>query len=309
MITFFTTGKPFRRHDGVIQRNALKSWTLLHPDVEIILFGDEEGAAEVCAELGLHHEPHVERNGKLPYVRSMFARAQEIAKHEYLCYANCDIILFKDFLKAFETVREWRKIFLGVGRRWDVDVTEAVDFHSASWDQDLRMLTRSRGLQQDYFWIDFFLFKKGLYEAMPPLIVGYCYWDNWMIWKALSLTAPVIDFSAATMAVHQNHEYNAQSGRIKGAATDALSIRNLEAAGGKRHVRSIKAATHRLSRTGHVRQNLRRYLPFLPVWMQRVRRFLTYDVRLPCWHFALRVTRPLRGALKLRSNRIEKPQP
>jgi hypothetical protein len=34
MLTFFTTAKPFRGHSGVIQRNALKSWTLLHPDVE-----------------------------------------------------------------------------------------------------------------------------------------------------------------------------------------------------------------------------------------------------------------------------------
>ena len=28
----------------------------------MILFGDDEGAAEVCAELGLRHEPHVERH-------------------------------------------------------------------------------------------------------------------------------------------------------------------------------------------------------------------------------------------------------
>jgi hypothetical protein len=31
MLTFFTTAKPFRGHHGIIQRNALKSWTLLHP--------------------------------------------------------------------------------------------------------------------------------------------------------------------------------------------------------------------------------------------------------------------------------------
>ena len=308
MITFFTTGKPFRGHDGVIQRNALKSWTLLHPDVEVILFGDEEGAAEVCAELGLHHEPHVERNGKVPYVNSMFVRAQQIARHEYLCYANCDIVLFKDFLKAFETAREWEKNFLAVGRRWDADVTQAIDFASSSWGEDLRSSARIRGIQQDVFWIDFFLFNKGLYEGIPPLIVGYCYWDNWMIWKALSSEAPVIDISAAAMAVHQNHEYTAQSGRIKGAATDALSMRNLEATGGKKHVRSIKAATHRMSRDGRIHRNLRRYLPFAPLWLQKALRFLIYDVWLPCWHFVLTATRPVRSALRLRSKQIEKPQ-
>lgn len=55
MLTFFTTGKPFRGRDGIIQRNALKSWTLL-PDVEVVLFGDEEGAAQAAEELGLRAE-------------------------------------------------------------------------------------------------------------------------------------------------------------------------------------------------------------------------------------------------------------
>jgi hypothetical protein len=58
MLTLFTTAKAFEGHHGVIQRNALKSWKLLHPDVEVILFGDDRGAAEVCAELALRFEPH-----------------------------------------------------------------------------------------------------------------------------------------------------------------------------------------------------------------------------------------------------------
>src|SRR5437870_1269090 len=106
MITFFTTAKPFTGHNGVIQRNALESWALIHPDVEVILFGDEEGAPEVCAELGLRHEPNVERHESgLKYVRYLFGEAQRLARHDYMCYLNCDIILLKDFLDAFERVR------------------------------------------------------------------------------------------------------------------------------------------------------------------------------------------------------------
>ena len=45
MLTFFTTAKPFRGQDGLIQQNALKSWKRLRPDVEVILFGDDAGAA------------------------------------------------------------------------------------------------------------------------------------------------------------------------------------------------------------------------------------------------------------------------
>jgi hypothetical protein len=62
MLTFFSTPKPFIGHCNLIQRNALKSWTLLHSDAEVILFGDEEGAAEACRDLGIRHEPNVLRN-------------------------------------------------------------------------------------------------------------------------------------------------------------------------------------------------------------------------------------------------------
>src|SRR5258708_33627463 len=66
MITIFTTAKPFTGHSGVIQRNALKSWKELHADAEVILFGDEEGAAEAAREAGARHVGKVERAGLTP---------------------------------------------------------------------------------------------------------------------------------------------------------------------------------------------------------------------------------------------------
>ena len=109
MLTIFTTGKPFRDHSGIIQRNALKSWTLLHPDVEVILFGEDEGAAEAARELGIRHEPHTEKNesgsNRMDY---MFRRAQEIARHDVLCYSNCDILLMEDFCDALRDRKSTR---------------------------------------------------------------------------------------------------------------------------------------------------------------------------------------------------------
>jgi hypothetical protein len=93
MIAFFTTAKPFEDHSGIIQRNALTSWKSLDPEVEVIRVGDESGVAEMASELGLRHEPHVRRNqcGR-KRLDSMFARARSMARHEALCYSNCDII-------------------------------------------------------------------------------------------------------------------------------------------------------------------------------------------------------------------------
>lgn len=76
MITFFATGKAFAGQCGVIQRNALKSWKVLHSDAEVILFGDEEGAAEAAGELGIRHVADVERTGGPKVLRSFFDAAQ-----------------------------------------------------------------------------------------------------------------------------------------------------------------------------------------------------------------------------------------
>ncbi len=119
MLTIFSTPKPFRGHIDVIQRNALESWKRLDPDIEIILFGDDEGTQEVCAQMGIRHEPRVERAPEgTKYVSSIFGRAQEIARHNVLCYSNCDIVLMQDLRRALARTASWKPQFLMVGRRW-----------------------------------------------------------------------------------------------------------------------------------------------------------------------------------------------
>src|ERR1700733_2665405 len=153
MLTLFTTAKPFVGHSAIIQRNALKSWTLLHPDVEVILFGDDEAAAEVCAELGLRHEPYVERHESgTKYLNYIFERAQQIARYDYLCFSNCDIVLTQDFRRSFEKAQKWRKRFLLVSRRWDTDITEPIDFEREEWARETRELALTRGFRQDESW-------------------------------------------------------------------------------------------------------------------------------------------------------------
>lgn len=302
MITFFTTAKPFREHDGIIQRNALKSWTLLHPDVEVILFGDDEGAAEASIALGLRHEPYVkchESGAKqLDYI---FARASQLARHDYLCYSNCDIVLMSDFWRMFEKTRRWKERFLVVGQRWDTDVTELIDFADPDWREQLRKFVLTNGFQQDEFWVDFFLFRRGMYAEIPALIVGHCYWDTWMIWRALKDGVSILDCSLVVMPVHQNHGYDQAFGRTKGFSGDPLSLVNRDLIGGIRHCRTIKSSTHYVGRGEKIHLRLYRPAWAVPKWPAKVHRFWTYKVRLPAWHFLLGVTRPVRHFLGLRS--------
>lgn len=101
LITIFSAPKPFTdAHIATIQRNAIKSWTLL-PDVEVILLGEETGLAQAAHELGVKHIPNVTRNESgTPLISSMFQLARENSSSDLLCIINADMILMPDFVAA-----------------------------------------------------------------------------------------------------------------------------------------------------------------------------------------------------------------
>jgi hypothetical protein len=292
MITFFTTAKPFTGHNGVIQRNALKSWTAAAPDAEVILFGDEEGAAETARELGIRHVAEVEHVAQGPKVlRSFFDAAQRMARHNLVCYANCDIVLMEDFAAAVRTVAAAERDFLMVGRRWDLDVAEPMAFEKTDWKEVLRDDTRSRGVQRSGDWIDYFVFRRGFYLGkLPEMVIGRVYWDQWLVWKARETGALVVDASDAVLAVHQNHDYGYHPAGKAGVWTDALSQRNYKLAGGRWHLRTIDDATHVLGPSG---------LQANPARRKRAAARLIRTARDAAWMAALDWTRPLRRAVGL----------
>lgn len=281
MLTFFSTAKPFEGHSGVIQRNALQSWKLLHPEVEIILFGDEAGVAEICAEMKLRHEPHVERHESgMKYLNYMFARARELARHEYLCYSNCDIIQLPRFGLAFGKILARRERFLMVGRRWDADVAHPLDFQKPDWSHRLYEEVTSTGFHQTPDFIDFFVFPRKLYGQVPPLIVGRSYWDHWLVWKALSLGVPVIDCSRFVAAVHQNHGYSYHPQGKLGTNEDELAQRNFALSGNGRDLRSLHDATYAMTGAGMIlRTPFRREFSALLV-LNNKQEFLNRTLRL-----------------------------
>src|SRR4030043_774264 len=103
MLTIFTIPKPFNGHIGIIQRNAIQSWTRIHPDCEIILFGKEPGVEEVAAEAKARYVPEISRNNYgTPLLDYVFAEVHKTAQHRLLCYVNTDIILLSEFMKAVQ---------------------------------------------------------------------------------------------------------------------------------------------------------------------------------------------------------------
>jgi len=122
---------------------------LLDPNVEIILIGDDHGAAEVCQEFGIRHEPQVRRSSTgAVYLDDIFDRGQRLAAHPVTCYVNCDIMLLSDFREAISRVASCYPRFLVAGRRWDTDIRDLWDFNRPTWEVDLRYLVSERGRMQ-----------------------------------------------------------------------------------------------------------------------------------------------------------------
>jgi len=300
MLTLFTIPKPFRGHIAVIQHNAIRSWTLLRPACEIILFGDDEGTAEFAAELGIRHVPDVARNEYgTPLVNNLFEEAQRLAAYGLLCYVNADIILMSDFMRAVEKVARGKHRFLMVGQRWDVDINGLWNFEQPDWEEKLRAYVRKQGKLHPQTVIDYFVFPRGLCHNISPFAIGRTVWDNWLIYRARSLRVPVIDATDYVMVVHQNHDYTHHP-------TGPEAKRNLEMAGGYKHVFTLEDATHILTSSG----------PKLDLSFSRLRRHLdTLPILFPHLHPVVKLiktlakaSRPLRLKLGIaikRSNRHE----
>ena len=243
MLTIFTTPKPFQGHAGIIQRNAITSWTLLRPRPEILLLGDEQGAAELSRELGLRHVAEVARNEfGTPRLDDLFAKAQNLSTYDAICYVNADIILLNDFMEAVQRIARWRDRFLMIGCRWDVDINEPWDFSQP--ETRLRALIRERGKRRGASTVDYFVFSRGLYREMPPLVIGRGRWDHWLVWKAESMGAPVVNATLSVRAVHQNHEYIHPQGE-RGIFFGEEAKHNWNVAG-RGNSRTIEDATHLL---------------------------------------------------------------
>jgi hypothetical protein len=296
MITFFSTPKPFRGHIGIIQRNAIQSWRLTQPDAEVILFGNETGAAKVAGELGARHEPEVERNSSgTPLLSSLFDRADRLARHDRLCFLNTDIFLTDDFLGAATRLGQIHPLSLMVGRRCDVNITEPWDFSKPGWSERLRSMARERGKLRPAQWIDYFVFPRGLlHQQIPPFAVGRPGYDNWLLWKVRAMGVPVVDVTQVVLAVHQNHDYAHHVGGEAGFWGGAETQQNY-ALLGKGQFATIDNATHRLTAKG-LRPNYYH-------WVALAKRKAS-AARNATWFGLLALTRPLRRWLGLRQRQI-----
>ena len=246
LITLFSAPKPFTNpHIALIQHNAIRSWTLL-PDLEVILLGEETGLAQAAREVGVKHISNIARNASgTPLISSMFQFAREASNSDLLCVVNADMILMSDFVEAARQAAKLKDKFVLLSQRWDLDVTQPIEF-TEGWQDRLRSTVRRQGTLHRPAGSDFFLFPPSCYSDVPNFTIGRAGWDNWMIYKARKERWDVIDGTPSVMIVHQNHDYShLPDGKPHYEHPDTNE--NIRLAGGQANVRyTILDATHQL---------------------------------------------------------------
>jgi hypothetical protein len=260
MLTLFSCPKAFRGHINIIQRNAVQSWRRLGPGVEVILMGDDEGTAQVANEFGVHHIPDVARNASgTPLISSLFEKAEQHATSERMCYANADLILMSNFIRAIKRVVIKMPQSLMVGRRWNLDLKEPVDFNT-NWEEWLLTQIAHRGKLHYHFAIDYFVFPKGILSEIPPFAVGRPGWDIWMLYRAHRLNIPMVDLTQMVSVVHQNHDYSHHPAGWAGAMKGEEAKQNMELSGDVAY--SLLDAQYCLTEKGIRRRMTPYYSPF-----------------------------------------------
>lgn len=266
MLTLFSTPKPFRGHVTTIQTNAIRSWTLLRPKPEIILIGDDEGVAEICAAFKLKHIPDVDSTPHgTPLLNSIFEHAERAASNRLMCYVNADIILMHDFIPAVQAVERQvsKQPFLMIGRKRNVDIPNLLDFTSPDWERELRNVAWSRGITGTAD-TDYLVYRRGLWCRIPPFAIGRYYWTQWLIYNAYKSGAAVVDATACVTAIESAHDYTHVPSVASGDILSSPEVtRNAVHFRGSKYWTTANA-THVLTSEGLRRQSIgRRFLAFI----------------------------------------------
>jgi hypothetical protein len=216
MITFLSSPKAFEGKTLIDQTRAIRSWMSVHPDVEVILFGKALGAKELSEELGFVYCPEVDTaESGVPLFNAIVQMAQTRAKHDLQVYLNCDIILTPYFYSAMGPM-PWKR-FLVIGQRITVDKQVSIDVSNYDILIELnRLASIGKVRLGSPNAIDYFMFPRGLWHSLPPVIIGRAFYDGALLAHCLRNNIPIVDATFSSPVLHPEHEYQ----HVKGGKSE-----------------------------------------------------------------------------------------
>lgn len=215
MITFLSSPKSFSGISYKNQINAIQSWLHVDPNVEVILYGDSPGCKDVCERLGIKHIENIECSPSgVPYFNAIVDHAQKHALYDIQVYLNCDILLTQDILDAIKMANFPK--FLMLGQRIDLGDKVTISFQKDNWRLYIETLIRNGDAKlHEPTGMDYFIFTRGLWEGIKPLVIGRAGYDSALISFCLRRNIPVIDGTYVILAIHQHHDYCHVTGKEK----------------------------------------------------------------------------------------------
>ena len=257
MITFLASPKPFAGLAFAQQRQAVQSWLALGRDVEVILYGQSAGIEEACRELGVTWMPDVAVNAYgTPLFGGITAHAAQHARHESQVYLNCDILLTAEFPAALRQVTFPQYLMVGsrlnLPRGYDIEITDP------HWREQLLALARQDVLILQFpVGSDYFAFRRGLWDELPPIAIGRAGYDNALFDYCLRRGVPMIDATLAVIALHREHAYEHVSGGIDQVCLGEEARLNRAAIRHRYAIPTLEDAPWQLSPAGLARNTAR----------------------------------------------------
>ena len=248
LITIFSIPKAFAGEIAVIQRNAVRSWRALGPDVQVILLGDEEGVSAAAHELGVEHVADVatQRPRNATARRRLRARRRDRSP-PLRCFVNADIVLLDDFLPAVRAVAGRRGLGVPDRRR----IGQSPRGSSPRARRSLRSAARSRARAArggSFTRCDRHRLLRLSGRAVRPgaAVRRRSSGVRQLARLAARQRGAVVDASEAVLAVHQHHDY-AHVGAVTTRRTSGRGRAEPVLAGGSRRLYTIHDASHRLT--------------------------------------------------------------
>lgn len=206
MLTIITTPKPLNVGiNRLAFQNAIRSWVRLTPRPEILVFGGDRALVE---NEGARWIGNFEATQDRPHFDSFISQAESLATNDVLMYCTDHLILTSSLPFAVGGVSgAFPGSFLIVGKRWGLHIQEPIDFSNPDWESTLRDRVFGVDSPGSNAAKDYIVFRRPLGLAVPDFIMGYPWYDTWLVWAALQANHPVVDASDAIMVVHQSHKF------------------------------------------------------------------------------------------------------
>lgn len=216
-ICFVGCPKRFESPWAEIQTRALRSWKQTDIDSEVCIVApraDVESLPEGLADYAVVAKEN--DLSKLPMFADIMEVAYEHSDADLFCYLNSDIILPSNFGQV--ELDKLDKEFLIIGSRWDM--SEGVAYPD-SLNPDNLFAYLAENLKSGAVslhrptGIDYFLFKRGTFDGLKPLIIGRGGYDAALLAFCLRSGIQLVDATETFIILHQFHDYSHISGAKK----------------------------------------------------------------------------------------------